>query len=322
MILASIIIPTIARPSLERSVQSVLAQQLAVPLPGFEVIVVNDSGHPLPAADWKADPRVRVLDTQRRERIFARNSGAAAARGGYLHFLDDDDWLLPGALQGLGDLAERSPAHWLYGGSQLVDRRGRPLLQLHHDLSGNCFAQIMAGEWVPLQSSWIETGAFFAAGGFSAGVMATQDVDLCRRIALGGDLQGTRTLVACIGMGEEGSSTDYRRASEYSRQARERILDQRGAFSRLRSSAHSPAWQGRVARVYLTSVVWNLAHRRGFTALSRGLHGLAAVALAGPGLLSGAFWRAASSSYQSETFARGMAESQPPSGSQQPLSYQ
>src|SRR5258706_4760557 len=92
----STIMPTIGRPSVARSVQSVLDQSLT---PGdFEVIVVNDSGRPLPAGDWQASPRVRQIDIQRRGQSVARNAGAAIARGRYLHFLDDDDWLLPGAL--------------------------------------------------------------------------------------------------------------------------------------------------------------------------------------------------------------------------------
>lgn len=309
---SSTIIPTIARATLERAVRSVLDQEFTAA--EFEVIVVNDSGQPLPAAGWQKDARVRVVDTQKRERIFARNTGAALARGRYLHFLDDDDWLMPGALHHIWQLArglpEGSRGHWLYGGSQLVDRNGTSLLQLHHEMSGNAFVQIMAGEWIPLQSSFIDAAAFFAAGGFTPGVLATQDVDLCRKIALHGDLYGTPALVSCIGMGAQGSSTDYDRAPQYSRWAREKILDQPGVFARLRSSHRRPCWRGRITRLYLTSVVWNLRQGRFFTALSRGLFALASIGVAGPALLSGEYWRAVRSAYQSETFARGRAQAQ------------
>jgi len=52
----------------------------------FEVIIVNDSGQPLPEADWQKSKRVRIINTNRRERSVARNAGAAIARGRYLHF--------------------------------------------------------------------------------------------------------------------------------------------------------------------------------------------------------------------------------------------
>ncbi len=305
----STVIPTIARPSLERAVNSVLEQALD---PGeFEVIVVNDSGRPLPGAEWQASKQVTVLNTGgRRERIVARNTGAAVARGKFIHFLDDDDWLLPGALAALRLLAERSSGNWLYGSAQLVDRQGQPLIQLHHGLSGNCFAQTMAGEWIPLQTSLIRSEAFFAIGGFTPHVLATQDVDILRRIALHGDLDGIENVVACVGMGRQNSSTDYDRAPVYSRWAREKILNEPGVFARLRDSARTGYLRGRVVRIYLTSLVWNLQRGRGFTALSRGMHGLASVALSGPAIASAEFWRATKGRYESPTFARGFEAAQ------------
>jgi len=145
----STVIPTIGRTALDRAVESVLQQQVSGE---FEVIVVNDSGCPLPSGDWQGSPRVRIVSTSRRERSVARNTGAALARGQYLHFLDDDDWLLPGAFRALKGLAENSEARWLYGGSQLVDRRGNKVIELHHSMAGNIALQVMAGEWIPLHA--------------------------------------------------------------------------------------------------------------------------------------------------------------------------
>src|SRR3990172_4102692 len=127
---SSTIIPTVGRQSLSRAVESVLNQDL--PSGDFEVIVVNDSGAPLPFAEWQRSERVQIIDTYRRERSMARNTGAAVARGRYLHFLDDDDWLAPGAFQHLWSLSQSSQAKWLYGGSQLVDRQDKPTIQLRH----------------------------------------------------------------------------------------------------------------------------------------------------------------------------------------------
>lgn len=305
----STIIPTIGRPELARAVDSVLNQPLSPA--DFEVIVVNDSGRPLPAAAWQQSPRVRVFETMGRERSVARNTGAAVAHGRYLHFLDDDDWLWPEALMHLWRLAQARPAAaWLYGSSRLVDRAGKPLLQLRPRFEGNCFGPVMAGEWLPLQSSLIKADAFFGVGGFNPQLAGPEDVDLARRVTLRGDVAHTAAPIACIGMGVAGSSTDYQAAPQGSRRAREQILAQPGVFARLRASATSGSWHGRMSRVYLTSGVWNLQHRNLFGATSRALYGLVSLALAGRYLFSTGFWAALSHRYESPTFAAGLAEAQ------------
>ncbi|MBN1259981.1 MAG: glycosyltransferase family 2 protein [Anaerolineae bacterium] len=308
----STIIPTVARATLRRTVTSVLTQDFEDAL--FEVIVVNDSGAPLPPADWQNDDCVRVIHTQRRERSVARNAGAAIARGDYLHFLDDDDWLLPGALANLWQLAQAAPdAVWLYGGTQLIDRAGTPLIELHHGLVGNIFAPVMAGEWIPLQSSLIRSQTFFAVGGFPALMATAEDVQLSRLVARVGDFAETGALIACYVAGEEGSTSDYAGQSPIRREAREDVLDQMGVFQRLRASVsqrteHRGYWYGRVVRIYLTSLLWNLARRRLLAGGSRGLHGLACFVLALRWGLSPAFWQALLRQYRNRTFERGFAQ--------------
>ena len=304
----STIIPTIGRQSLTRAVESILNQHL--PAGDFEVIVVNDSGEPLPFAEWQRSARVQVIDTYRRERSVARNTGAAVARGRYLHFLDDDDWLAPGAFQHLWSLSQSSQAKWLYGVSQLVDRQDKPTIQLRHGLNGNCFIQVMAGEWIPLQSSFIEQETFFKVGGFDPLISGPEDIDLLRRVALVGEIAETPNLVAYVVRGEQGSTTDYLGHSQASRWARDRILDSSGAFEAMRSSASAPYWQGRLLRVYLTSVVWNLQRRRLFTAASRAFFALRSAFATTRSLFSPAYWRAISRPYASFTFRKGFQEAE------------
>ena len=302
---SSTIIPTIGRPSLSRAVHSILDQAY---FPGdFEIIVVNDSGTPLPQADWQGSKRVRVISTNRRERSAARNAGAALARGRFLHFLDDDDWFAPNALQTFWELSRDAEVGWLYGSSQLVDRKGAPLLQLRHGISGNNFIQVMAGEWIPLQASLISSDTFFEIGGFNQLISGPEDIDLLRRVALHKDLAGTADLVAFIEWGREGSSTNYDLHAAYSRMAREQILEEKGVFTRMLTSAHTDYWRGRIARVYLTSMIWNLKNFRPLTAASRAMYGIAGLASGGKYMLSSSFWRAILNSYRSETFSRGLA---------------
>ena len=298
----STVIPTIGRPTLSRAVNSLLSQTFIAD--NFEVIIVNDSGMQLPESDWQRSDRVRVIRTNRRERSVARNTGAAAAKGKYLHFLDDDDWLAPGALQKFWELTRSAKVGWLYGSSQLVDRQGNPLLQLHHGLDGNCFIQVMAGEWIPLQSSLICSEIFFAVGGFNPLISGPEDIDLLRRVSLRDDIAGTSEMVAFIEWGRQGSSTNYDRHAEFSRFAREHILDEKNVFLRMRSSAHTDYWYGRIVRAYLTSLLWNIAHQRPLTAASRAIYSMVSLVLAGKRVMRRDFWRAVSKPYHSETFTR------------------
>lgn len=282
----SAVIPTINRDTLSRAVYSVLNQEFSAD--DFEVIVVNDSGKPLPGLDWQQSEHVRVVTTQKRERSVARNTGAAVAQGDYLYFLDDDDIMLPGALQAFWELAQTTDAAWLFGSYQTVDNDGNVVMEFHPDLSGNIFAIVVAGESIPLQASLIRPKEFYAAGEFDANFTSTQDRDLGRRIALLGSVAKTPCLVTQIRVGEVGSSTIWSNTSEFDRQGREKALNQSGAFTRLWDSAGGkPHDHGRVSRSYLASAVWNLKRKNILRATSRLFSMLA---FGAPYTLSPEFW--------------------------------
>lgn len=274
-----------------RAVQSVLTQ--AFSHSEFEIIVVNDSGNPLPIADWQSSPRVRVMNTNKCERSFARNSGAAVARGRYLAFLDDDDWILPGALEHFWQLASRYPhAAWLYGGIRIVDEKGTVLKEINSGLNGNRFAQIMGGAWAPIQSSMVEARAFFQVGGFSPFIVGTEDEDLCRRITFRGEIANTPNTVACLFRGQTwNTSTNYSRATQDTQYSRDLILSQPNVFERLISSANSSYWFGRILRVYISTVSWNLKKRRFFSALSRLFYSLAFFIRSLPHMFLSEYWQ-------------------------------
>ena len=308
----STIIPTIGRVHLNRAVQSVLDQTFEAE--AFEIIVVNDSGQPLLEQAWQHSPKVTLIHTQKRERCMARNSGAAIAKGRFLHFLDDDDWMMPNFLTHFYNLAQSATAVWLYGATQLVDRDDQPLIQLHHGLRGNCFAQVMAGEWIPLQSSLIEAETFFEVGGFHPLIPGSEDIDLLRRIALRGELDAVTALVSQLEMGLAGSTTDYDWSALMARWARELILNEVGVFKRLQASVSSSEWHGRIIRLYLTSMVWNLKKRRLLTAVSRATYTAAALLNAGQALFSKKMWHALASKYESQTFLNGFEAADLPIG--------
>src|SRR5262245_10224002 len=100
MVEVSVVIPTYNRArTLGRAVQSVLRQA------GIDLeLVVVDDGSTEPPGDNLAevmanDRRVRCIrHTENRGAQAARNSGIREARGGWIAFLDSDDYWLPGSL--------------------------------------------------------------------------------------------------------------------------------------------------------------------------------------------------------------------------------
>jgi glycosyltransferase involved in cell wall biosynthesis len=302
----SSIITTIGRSKLNRAVESLLYQNF--PEEQFEIFVINDSGTLLPHKPWHESSRVRIINTNRRERSVARNTGASSAKGRYLHFLDDDDWMLPHAFQEFWKLTNNQEPAWLYGGAHLYDRNDNYLFNIQHGISGNGFIQTMAGEWIPLQSSLIDANVFHHVGGFNPLITGPEDIDLLRRISLLGELAEVDSIVSCIERGDDSSTTNYKTLPEISRLAREQILEQPGVYERMVSGAHSSYWYGKILRIYLTSAVWNIQRKRTFTAISRLFHASKSFIHTGRYNLSPNFWQSVFHPYKSFTFERGIRE--------------
>jgi len=118
----SIIVPTIGRPTLKRTLESIAAQEL---LPGDEVLVVQDGPadpavrEPIEAAGWPW----RYLATGSRANDFGatpRNLGMKHARADFLAWIDDDDPYRPGAFAAIRRAIKRHP------GRPLMFRMERP----------------------------------------------------------------------------------------------------------------------------------------------------------------------------------------------------
>jgi glycosyltransferase involved in cell wall biosynthesis len=295
----STIIPTIGRPSLSRAVYSVLEQGFQGE--EYEVVVVNDSGSDLPVEDWQKYPQVRMISTNRLNRCIARNTGAAIATGQYLHFLDDDDWMLPGAFDAFWEATRNSSAAWLHGGFRMVDNSGAKITDVFADETGNCLINLISWEWIPLQASIVDANAFFKVGGFA--MLASlkggfEDIHLTRQIAHKYEFRNVPTLVACVRSGDTGSTTNYLDMFVQNRQSREKILESPGSYHRLISSArdnptHNGYWQGKVVYYSLISAVGNFRAGRLSTAGSRMLFALMGFLTAGRYLFQAEFWHAA-----------------------------
>jgi glycosyltransferase involved in cell wall biosynthesis len=293
---SSTIILTINRSTLSRAAYSVLDQTF---IPSdFEMIVVNDSGQALARMDWQHSERVRVIDTNRRERSVARNTGAAIARGKYLHFLDDDDVLLLGALEAFWKLDhEAGEAAILYGSYRTVDNEGNPVEEIRPGIVGNIFSLLLSSESIPLQASFLRNKDFHSAGAIDSTVKGVEDRDLGRRVAVLSTIAYTPALAAQIRIGREKSTTNWAVLAEEDRRCREKAMSAQFAFARLRESADSftlqgqarrAYWHGRVSRAYIASMQWNLKRGGLFIATSRLI---AALRFSGWHILSTPFWQ-------------------------------
>lgn len=310
-IFCSIIIPTIGRQKLNRAVNSAINQDFSSNM--YEIIVVNDSGHPLPKERWQLNENVTVIHTNRRERCFARNAGATISKGSYLHFLDDDDWIEPTFLRLLKESAETNPEHVLYFGStQLWNRNNKKIIKLVHNLPSNSFVHTMSGEWIPLQASIIEAEKFFEIGGFDNLMKAGQDVDLFRRLSLVGDFSEIKTVISNVEMGVEESSTNYSQGVELTRAGREIILSMPNVLTRLFDSATNASLYGRILRIYLTSAFWNFSRLKFALSLERTGWAAAVLVYSGLYVFKSDFWKNVLNKYDSPSFLNGFLEEDKP----------
>lgn len=293
----STIIPTVGREELRRAVESVLTQDGG----GFavEVIVVNDTGRPLPSEGWQSSGRVRVVRTpQPRSRpAVGRNVGVEAATGAFLHFLDDDDWMLSGAFEAFARAHRDAPeARWLYGIVERVDRNGTPLDTLPPEPEGNVLAALISGEWMPLQGTLIRRDLFEETGRFDPATPPSEDMDLLLKLGLIEDVRRVRTSVCAYSEGIEESATPRHLCSVRLFEAYERIFDRPGALERAAASATTPHLTGKVLRHYLISAKKAL-RRRDRTTLWRRLRDVGRLLRrSGRRTIATACWRAVASS--------------------------
>jgi hypothetical protein len=109
-------------------------------------------------------------------------------------------------------------------------------------------------------------------------------------------------VVACLYRGHTWkTSTNYQRAPEDTKYSRDLILSQTKTFQRLRSSVDSGYWSGRVLRVYLSTLTWNLRQKRFLTALSRLLYSTAFLGLSIRHLFSRDYWAGLKADHVPET---------------------
>jgi glycosyltransferase involved in cell wall biosynthesis len=188
-------------PKIAAALDSVFSQTL---LPD-EVIVVNDGSHCQTSQYIRAYyPTVRLIDVEHRGAALARNAGAEAATSRVIVFFDDDDVMLPHAVETLVGLLQRFPdARAAYTDHTFTNtateehfpnhhfalpqfaklRRTRPMQRNGQErVYGRALFRVLL--WGNLlQQPWaIWRDTFFAVGGFYPDLGASDDWDLYLRI--------------------------------------------------------------------------------------------------------------------------------------------
>jgi glycosyltransferase involved in cell wall biosynthesis len=189
--LVSVVVRTIGRrPKLLAAALESLAGQTYAHL---EVIVVEDGGNmcaPAVATAERARAGVfRHLPIEKQGRCAAGNAGLAAARGDFLGFLDEDDWLAPDHVATLVAALAAQPD------AQLAYTRARPVLSegLADDAAQDSGELPLEGDvpfsrtllWlrnaIPIQAALFRRSLYERHGGLDVALDALEDWDLWLR---------------------------------------------------------------------------------------------------------------------------------------------
>ena len=189
--LVSIIIPTYQRPTtLTRAINSVLQQTYS----DVEVIVVDDNNPESAArreteqvmAAYEKEPKVRYLQhPHNMNGSAARNTGAAAARGELIGFLDDDDEFMPQKIASMVTRMQELPTDYALCYSRyIVDHYGKKQYTFDESREGDLYFESLCRTFHPQPGSnlLIKKTAFDAIGGFDVSFERSQDLELLTRL--------------------------------------------------------------------------------------------------------------------------------------------
>lgn len=145
----SVVIPTHNRKGyLRKAIDSCLDGNDEIDV---EVVVVDDGSTDGTRGylEQLDDARVRPRFQEHQGGQVARNRGLAEARGEYIKFLDDDDWLAPNALVREVYTLRESQADVCSGGCQFVGPDGQELGESSLDASGTLIQRFLENEVGP-----------------------------------------------------------------------------------------------------------------------------------------------------------------------------
>lgn len=167
---------------LPETIESVLAQTYQ----HFEIIVVNDGSIDTTEEIAIRYPGVRYIRQENQGVAIARNTGLSESQGAYLVFLDQDDRLLPNALEvGVNCLKTHPECAFVYGRSTKIKADGSPLPGQPQQKTqiANYHAQLSGSSLVPPAAAIFRRTVLESIGGFDSSFVPADDYDLYLRIS-------------------------------------------------------------------------------------------------------------------------------------------
>lgn len=181
----SVVIPTRdRRPVVEEAVESVLAQTFA----SFELIVVDDGSRDGTAEKVRElHPDTRIVRLPGKGVSAARNAGVAAAKSGWVAFLDSDDLWLPQKLERQMEAIARDGAIRAIFTGEIWERHGRrvnPMKKHAKDAPGpdGFFGRSCRICLVSASSIAVRRDVFDEVGLFDEAMPVCEDFDMWLRI--------------------------------------------------------------------------------------------------------------------------------------------
>jgi glycosyltransferase involved in cell wall biosynthesis len=178
----SIVVPTFNRAhTITRTLNSVLAQTWD----NFELIVVNDGSTDNTEQVIKTftDHRIRYVYQANQGRSKTRNSGAAAAKGIFLTFLDSDDEAEPNWLASLVQVMDEKSIGVICCGMQIIDpQTGKTSEVVLPRLLDSSYGN-QHGLFYPPGTFVVRRDVFKAVGGYVETLAQGENTELGRRIA-------------------------------------------------------------------------------------------------------------------------------------------
>lgn len=195
----SIIVPVLNGASyIPKAIETVLAQSWE----DFELIIVDDGSTDGTAAVVHTydDERIRYFYQPNRGLSAARNSGIRMARGGWLAFLDCDDFWHPEKLAAQLDVARRVPeAGLVYCAASSTTMDGEVVCEIPALIEGAVLPELLRGNRVAgsASSAMVRREVFDRVGIFDEELRCSEDWDMWLRVAAVTTIARVETPLVC-----------------------------------------------------------------------------------------------------------------------------